>query len=449
MTSFRLRGLMLASGMLLLPAVASAQVVGSIIGTVVDQNGMPLGGVQLSARSGTQIGGEKVGYSNSEGFFRFPGLQPGSFEVRARAPKLKTVVQQDVKVGVNAPAEVVMVMEVESATEEVKVVESAPIVSTTTANVREVFDVDFVDQLPLDKRTGYGGFIRDNVPGAADGGDWTARVRGGNANQNAFMLEGFLMNGQKITLNSLAAMEVQTAGYGAENAGSPGMVVNMVTQSGSNKYSLDVTSWMEDNRLSPLRDAGDGWTLDRTRFLNPAFSGPIIKDKLWFYLNTEVRTRLQDREQDPTGFGPETTELGYWNRRGTLKLTWQATPRNKVQSFTLINREAWSNLRNGFNVTEEAQQMRDYIDYFTGLTWESLITNSLFFKSQVGLQSFRRQGPSRELPGGAGHVPAHGPGGAAVSAPHVHGQLRRHHPAGRQQRRARQHPGVVHAHQRG
>ncbi len=395
MTTFRIRELVLFGAIAMVPAAARAQAVGSIIGNVVDQSGMPLPGVQLSTSSGTQIGGEKQAYSNAEGFFRFPGLQPGTFELRARAPKLKTVVQRDIRVGLNAPAEVVLIMEVESATEEVKVVESAPIVSTTTANVREVFDADFVDHLPLDKRTGYGGFIRDNVPGAANGGDWTARVRGGNSNQNAFMLEGFVMTGQKITLNSLAAMEVQTAGYGAENAGSPGMVVNMVTQSGSNQYALDVTSWMEDNRLSPLAEASDGVAaLDRTRFLNPAFSGPIIKDKLWFYLNTEVRTRLQEREQDPTGFGPASADLGYWNRRGTLKLTWQATPRNKIQSFTLVNRESWQNLRDGFDVTAEAQQMRDYLDYFTGVTWESLISDSLFFKSQIGLQRFRR----RDLP---------------------------------------------------
>jgi hypothetical protein len=394
MTSVRIRALVLAGVLPFLPAAASAQVVGSIIGNVLDQSGTPLAGVQLIVSSGTQIGGEKVSYSNAEGFFRFPGLQPGTFELRARAPKLKTVVQRDIRVGVNAPAEVVVMMEVESATEEVKVVESAPIVSTTTANVREVFDADFVDQLPLDKRTGYGGFIRDNVPGAANGGDWSARVRGGNLNQNAFMLEGFVMTGQKITLNSLAAMEVQTAGYGAENAGAPGMVVNMVTQSGSNQYALDVTSWMEDSRLAPLREASDGSEVDRTYFVNPALSGPIIKDKLWFYLNTEVRRRLAERAQDPTGFGPESADLGYSNRRGTLKLTWQATPRNKIQSFTLVNREGWENLRDGFDVTSEAQQMRDYLDYFTGLTWESLISDSLFFKTQLGLQGFRR----RDLP---------------------------------------------------
>ena len=119
-----------------------------------------------------------------------------------------------------------------------QVIERAPIISTTSAKVKETFDANFVDAIPLDKRTGYGGFIRDNVPGAADGGgefagsDWLARVRGANTNQNAILVEGFRMDWHKITLNSLAAMEVLTAGNGADNAGTPGAVVNMVTQCG-------------------------------------------------------------------------------------------------------------------------------------------------------------------------------------------------------------------------
>src|SRR5688572_17839080 len=73
--------------LILLPAVARAQVSGTIIGTVYDQNGMPLSGVKLSAKSATQIGGTRVTYSNPEGAFRMQGLQPGVFELAATAPK--------------------------------------------------------------------------------------------------------------------------------------------------------------------------------------------------------------------------------------------------------------------------------------------------------------------------------------------------------------------------
>ena len=386
----------LAQAMVAVPAVSVAQVVGSITGTVTDQTGSPLSGVKLIARSETQIGGPKVAYSNAEGFFRVPALQPGVFEVTATAPKLRSVIQKGINVGVNAPADVLLMMEVETAVEQVKVIERAPAVSVTSAAVKEVFDAEFIDGLPMAKRTGYGGFLRDTVPGVAEGGptpainDWTVRARGGNLNQNAIMLEGFQVNGQKVTLNSLAAMEVLSAGAGAENAGAPGLTMNMVTQSGSNKYVVDVTTWHEDSNLRLFLEPSDPGNKVRTTFVNPAVSGPIIKDKLWFYLNTEARSNWNERDPDPTGVMPTPPGRFYWNTRGTLKLTWQVSPRNKIQSFTLLNREAWENYREGWDVAKEAQIRRDWFDYFTGLTWESLVGNSVFFKSQIGYQRFHR-----------------------------------------------------------
>ncbi len=396
------RAWVLASALLLFSLLqtshrrALAQVVGSITGTVTDQMGTPLTGVRVSARSDTQIGGAKSSYTSGEGSFRIPGLQPGVFDVTASSPGLKSVIQKQIRVGINAPAEIFVIMEAQTKEEEVKIVERAPVISTTSAKVKETFDANFVDALPLDKRTGYGGFIRDNVPGAADGGgefagsDWLARVRGANTYQNAVLLEGFRMDWHKITLNSLAAMEVLTAGNGAENAGTPGAVVNMVTQSGSNQFVLDITTWHEDGRLRLFTSSNDTNNNRRQSFFNPTFSGPIIKDKLWFYLNTEFRNELIHRDPDPTGVVATPPPRYYWNTRGTLKLTWQVSPRNKVQSFTLINTEAWQKNREGWDATPEAQQMQDWQDYFTGITWESLLSDTVFFKSQVGIQRFFR-----------------------------------------------------------
>src|SRR5947207_1969408 len=116
---------------------------GSIVGCVMDQAGSPLRGIKITTFSSTQIGGRKTAYTNEEGCFRFPILDPGTFEVRADAPKLRTVIQQNVKVGINSPAEVNLVMEVASdKVEEVKVVEKAPLVNTSSASVKEVFDLD-------------------------------------------------------------------------------------------------------------------------------------------------------------------------------------------------------------------------------------------------------------------------------------------------------------------
>src|SRR5205814_6697972 len=106
-----------------------------------DQTGNPLKGVKLTA-SNSNV--RKTTYSNDEGLFRFADLPPGSYEVRAAAPRLRTVIQSNVRVGAS-PAEVSLVMEVEnSGVEEVKVMEKAPLINTASANLKETTDTQFI-----------------------------------------------------------------------------------------------------------------------------------------------------------------------------------------------------------------------------------------------------------------------------------------------------------------
>ncbi len=370
-------------------AFAQGGETGSIVGFVIDQNSMPIKGVKVVAKSSTQIGGNKTTYSDDEGAFRFKGLLPGTFEIVASAPKMKTINQRDIRVGVNVSAEATIIMEIEtSAVEEVKVVEKAPIVSTTSAVVKEVYDEEFMDNLPLETRTSVEHFVGNNVAGSRSISNRSARIRGGTSEQNAFMVDGFFMNGQKTTFKSLAAMEVQTAGVGADGATSPGGVITMVTKSGSNKYEIDVNGFWEDSVFKPFRDEGEseqrGWRIA----LNPTLSGPIIKDRLWFFVNIESRSEVNARESDPTGFFSQPPRLSYGNVRGTLKLTWQMTPRNKLQSFTIINRDFAKNLGDGLNVDRDAQSKFDHFDGFSGLTWESAPRNDLVLTLKGALTRF-------------------------------------------------------------
>src|SRR3954463_13130687 len=118
---------------------------GSVVGSVMDQAGTPIKGVKIAVRSDTLIGGPRTVYTNDDGNFRLPALQPGIFELRALAPKLKAMVVKDIHVGISAPSEVNLVMEVETAVEEVKVIEKAPIINTTSAAVKEVIDFDMIE----------------------------------------------------------------------------------------------------------------------------------------------------------------------------------------------------------------------------------------------------------------------------------------------------------------
>jgi hypothetical protein len=376
-----------ALAVLLWPAATLAQVSGSIIGSVYDQNGNPLPGVKISARSPTQIGGTRVTYSNTEGGFRVQGLQPGVFEVAATAHQMRQVVQKDVRVGVTTPAEIQMIMEVQTAIEEVKVVEAPPVLSTTKPNLKETYDLDFVMNLPLDGLpTKVEPFVRQNTPGAGASGD---RYRGGNTRQNLFMVEGFSMLNQRYTMGSLAAIEAETGAFGAENAHVQGAVVNMVTKSGSNRFEFDVHTFYEDNRLAPFQEIADRQAPVSRIGINPGFSGPIIKDKLWYYANFEFRYEYKSYPPDPAPFDvsnklpPERTWIG----RGSLKLTYQLSPRNKIQSFTMYNREAWDSLSDGvYDREPDTVYNSPRMSVFEGVSWEALLTDELFLRSQAGIQ---------------------------------------------------------------
>jgi phage gpG-like protein len=357
---------------------------GGITGYIFDQAGNPLSGVKVTATSPTEMGGAKRVYTNAEGMFRFPVLTPGEFKVKAEAPRLQTVVQNNIKVGITSPAEVNLIMEVASTkVEEVKVVAKAPLVNTTKPNVKEVFDVDFVDQMPHDNRDVIFQQITNDVAGAIKGG----RVRGGGGKQTIYVMDGFNMLNQYPTVKASSAYEIQTAAYGADNATAPGSVVNLVTRSGSNKFEFELGATADSSKLNFFQDATDPKSSSHFFVLNPTISGPIIKDKLWYSLNVEFLTRKTGREEDPSGLEDLhiDPEIRHWFK-GTVKLAWQVTGRNKLQSVTNFD-EFWQFNRTASGVTPDAQTQFESHNHFSGLIWESLLTDNLVFRSQVGVSN--------------------------------------------------------------
>jgi hypothetical protein len=352
---------------------------GSIVGYVFDQAGNPLTGIKVTASSDTQIGGKKTTYTNEEGAFRFPVLEPGKFQVRAEAPKLKTQLVET-KVGINAPTEINILMEVATKVEEVQIVDKAPLVSTSTANVKEVYDIDMVDSLPHDNRDVIYSQLTNYSAGTIKGG----RIRGGAGNQTIYTMDGFNMLRQFPTLKASAAYEIQTAAYGAENAMAPGGMVNLVSRSGSNKFEFEVDATAENGSMQFFKKPTDPKAGSFFYIFNPTISGPIVKDKLWYSLNTEFLAQDTGREGDVEQIQPDPlTEKRRWYK-GTAKLTWQVTSRNKLQSVTNFD-EWWQRNRTaGLGYSKESQSTGRSQKYFTGLIWESLITDSLVFRSQVG-----------------------------------------------------------------
>jgi hypothetical protein len=391
---------------------------GSITGYVVDQTGTPLRGVKVVAESATQIGGAKAAYSNEEGFFRIPALFPGKFQVRATAPGLRTYYRREIAVGVNAPVELDVVMEVEGKIDVVVIDDRPTVISPSTANVKEVYDLDFVESLPMTARDQVHTQMINEVAGANNG-----RMRGGSANQTLFTQDGFELNASNGTypvLLSSAAYEVNTAGYGADAPTSPGGVINLVTRSGSNKTEFQLNATADVDQLRLFEDSRDvapagigpqGAGASSYYILAPMLAGPILKDRLWYFVTDEVHFIERTRSADPDGFFPERLPYRKFIHKGTLKLTWQITPRNKLSWLTNLE---WpiseQNQRPEFGVEDQAQRWRIGRRMFTGLIWESVLRDNLVMRAQGGvisLWSHVYPVQCRDNPDACDHVPSY------------------------------------------
>lgn len=376
---------------------ARAQSTTSLIrGTVVDQNGGPIKGVRVTVRSDTQIGGPKSAYTDDDGSFRIAGLLPGVFDVTATAPGLKTVVQKGVEPSVNAPADVTLVMELETAGEEVTVVERPPTVSTTAANVKETFSAEFAEQVPLTTRS-YQNMADQAVGWNATGNNF--RVRGGNVYDNNYMIDGFQLqdpvtreSAQNISFGALSALEVQSAAYGAENATAQGGVLNVVTKSGSNKLGFDLQGTFTSRQMEFWRDNDDTTAPTRNGFINATLTGPILKDRLWFVASVEAQQQVTTLGAvNQTGLELEHPARSLLAFRTLGKLTWQVSSRNKLSLLTMYAPEQTENAAQRWEVFPEAERMDRSDSLFSGLTFESLITDSLVYRAQVGFNQMVRQ----------------------------------------------------------
>jgi len=356
---------------------------GSIVGYVTDQTGNPLRGVKVVATSDAMSGRALVAYSDQEGGYHILALMPGRYKVVATAPGMSQVVQENINVGINAATEVNMLMEVQTAQETMVIVDRPPVVSTTRAAVKETYDLQMVERIPFTEPINQFRDIIDMTPGTIN-----RRVRGGGQRQTLFTQDGFEIKEQFPSLRSSAAFEIQTAGYGADAPTASGGVENLVTRSGTNHFMFEFTAVGDGSATRFFQDLGEPSVGNRRLIINPTFSGPIIKDKLWYHVNIETHIIRENNPRDPLLVLPSPTPFFNVIPKITTKIRYQLTPRNKLE--LLINGDApyQENNRRIAGVSDAAQQDRLAQRYFLGLTFESLLTDNLLFRSQAGWTGF-------------------------------------------------------------
>ncbi|MEO6237386.1 MAG: carboxypeptidase regulatory-like domain-containing protein, partial [Vicinamibacterales bacterium] len=301
------RACLLVASALLFAAPAAAQFDrAQLSGRVKDAQAASVPGATITATN-RQTQTASVAVTDSTGFFTFPNLSPGRYDVSAELQGFKKSLRQEVILDAAGSLTLDFALETGAITESVTVTAESPKLQTDVA-LRKTIESKDLEQLSFSGRNPIG------VAGLKPG------VVGGSFNNYGFSSlsnGGFSINGSRDTDNNItvdgatairtrssgaivgvqnvdALQEVQvlTGNYMPEYGRASGGQIRMVTKSGGNRFSgsgsffyrddkLQANTWGRNRSPNAIENKGPA-PFDYKQY-GYALGGPIMKDKLFFF----------------------------------------------------------------------------------------------------------------------------------------------------------------------
>ena len=307
------KSLMLTMVLLLSVSAAFAQAQASsadLVGTVVDPTGAIIPGATITVKN-SATGLTRTTTASDSGTYQFIGLPPGTYEVSASAATFKPVAIAGVTLTVGQRAQLAIPLEVGTDQTVVTVnIDDVQLVETTSSTVANTIDQQRIENLPINERSATGFALtlstvgRDNGRPIGPAPTSGINVGGQRGRSTLVQVDGAdftdnSVNAARSTVSQEAVQEYQVAtnSYAPEFGRATGGIVNVVTKSGSNKFSGNVFGFIRDksiqanNPFAPINNAD----FRRTQY-GATFGGPIKKDKTFFFASYERRDR------DESGF---------------------------------------------------------------------------------------------------------------------------------------------------
>src|SRR5215813_6168357 len=290
-----------------------AQSTASLSGTVTDSTGAAIPGATVTVKN-QATGVESTITTDTAGVYLFPTLSIGTYRLEIKATNFQGVVLTDIQLQVASAQVRDVQMKVGQAAETVEITADAAVVDTTTTSLGQIINNKTVQEIPLNGRhftdlslltTGTvtppaNGFLSAPLRGQGSFGINTAGQREDTTN---WLVNGINLNDpvqNQITfqppIDTLAEMKIDNSSFPAQYGRNSGAVANMATRSGTNAYHGEAFEFFRNNALdarnffNPSKSA-TGASLVQAPFkrneFGGDFGGPIVKNKLFFFLAYE------------------------------------------------------------------------------------------------------------------------------------------------------------------
>lgn len=315
----------MAVALLAVSVVSNAQEITTAVrGTVLTPDGTPAAGETITVTD-TRNGTRRTTTTNADGTFTVRGLGVGGpFTLRVDSTQYEPALVTDVYTNLSSVASFnIALTAADASIEEIVVMASQVATIELAVGPGSAFTLEDLESMPSISRQ-----IRDVIRidprvsiARADGGAGSGiNCLGGSSRSNAFTIDGAVANDGyglnegtgtsarfafPVPFDTIASTSVEFAPLDVQYSQFTGCAINVVTKPGSNEFHGSAFYLFNDNDLTGDKLEGDTVISDpfEDKNFGANFSGPIIKDKLFFFVAYEETDDNSVQNTGPAGAG--------------------------------------------------------------------------------------------------------------------------------------------------
>lgn len=307
-------GASIAFLLLFLAMTAYAQVdyaTATLKGTVVDPLGAVVSGATVTATN-SATGASKTTRSGVDGSYQLTALPPGSYQITFEHQGFNKVSVKNLELTVGQSTIYDAHLKVGTLSETVEVsAENVPLIQTDQSQQANVIDPRQVEDLPNIGRS----FTYDvyTIPGVSN----SEAPRTQNPGFTGYLTTGFSIGGSNgrnnlstidggeneygtgqyrvtnLPVDGIQEYQVNRNAFAAEFGFTDGSAINIVTKTGTNQWHGDAFGFYRNQSLEAAnfinQVAGFPKAFDQHVFLGGSLGGPIVKDKLFWFITYEFQ----------------------------------------------------------------------------------------------------------------------------------------------------------------
>lgn len=294
----------------------TAQTVATLSGLITDPTGSAIPGATLTLVSADN-NSRRESVSDSAGRYNFPGVNPGTYQLKATKSGFSDVSVQGIRLTVNTASTVNLAFEkVGSVATTIEISAESVQLNTVDATIGNSFGTKPIMQLPFEGRNvakvlalqagvsfvGDSDSVNGGVSVATDRG---GVVNGGRSDQSNVTLDGVDVNDQqtrsaftsvlRVTLDSVQEFRVTTSNANADSSRGSGAQVSLVTKSGTNQLHGSLYHVLRNKATNANTFFNNLNGIATPKLNRNIFGGslggvvPNTKKKLYFFGNYEGR----------------------------------------------------------------------------------------------------------------------------------------------------------------